>query len=146
MPFGRVLPFLPAVQLVDHRQECIILNSPICHRAGVEIDIVKNTLPYRARRGDHNKQRLPAGVLALFHDLVEIAVSDGEELVNNDTVGIQTVQRVTVLSQGLELAHAHRKVKICFPLFHQGSHIGRLLVGLVENQPGFPSVQAPAAS
>jgi len=67
---------------------------------------------------------------------VQIAILDAVQLVYDDTMSIQAVQRIGVLAQRLELSHPQREVQVSLALLHELVQLRALpdhVVGFVKD-------------
>ena len=96
LPFGRVGSLVPAVQLVEYREESRVLLRAIPDLASEFIHFVEHALPDHARRRNHNDEWMSAAGGGLFHNLAEVPILDRTELVNNNSVGVEAVQGVGI--------------------------------------------------
>ena len=126
-PCRRVCPLLALVELVEHGEETLVGSLPVCDLASVAVKVIENRLAHRAGRGNHNHKRLSAARGRLLHNLVEIAVADSVELVDNDGVRVEAVEGIRVRGQRLELGGRRRKVNVVAALFENGGELGALL-------------------
>ena len=127
LPFGGVGPLVPAVQLVEDREESRVLLDAVRDLTSELIHFVEHALPDHARRRNHDDKGLAAAGGGLLHNLVEVPVLNRVEFVNNDGVGVEAVQGVRIRGEGLENGGRGREIEVVPPLLEDGPELRRLL-------------------
>ena len=108
LPAFRIGPLLALVQLIDHREEPVVVVSlrivpAVYYAFGFVVLEVVNVLSDRAGCGRHEDHRLFPGCNAVRDDVIQRpAILPLVDLVHQSTVHIQTVEAVAVAGQWFE--------------------------------------------
>ncbi len=87
LPYLLVLPVLPAVNSPPTEEEARVVDDPCLDLAAVVVLLPADRLPVVAGGGDSDGQRLPACPLAGGHDVPQLTVGLGVQLVEDHPVG-----------------------------------------------------------
>src|SRR5690606_12816497 len=83
LPHAKVRPLATIVKLVDKSEEAVVFDNAVEYVAGVLINRVIDALPHEAGRRDHIEKWLLTSAHRLLNDVVEVAVLDGVQLVDD---------------------------------------------------------------
>ena len=101
-PLFRLLPFVDVVDGVNDGEEFVIVEHAVQHLLGVEVLFVAKAAEVEAGGGDHPDHRLAAGADAGLDDVVEMPIRVGVYLIQQCTVGVETVQALGVTAKRLK--------------------------------------------
>src|SRR5690606_28941937 len=93
-PSSEICPLGAVVELVQKRQKTFVVDHAVQYPACIIVNVIVDALSHKASRCNHSKQRLSSGCHRLPHDIVQVTVLNGMQLVNDNAMAVETIQAI----------------------------------------------------